>query len=301
MRYSLVLFFVGIVFVTGSFAGKIGTNFAEVKVEGLQIGQTQSLKQIANMPFNVISMADEPVDLKLWAEMPKLEELKPGYEALPNPDWVKLEKETLKLLTRETGTSDIYITIPKEKRYLGKKYQVYIVVETVPPKGKGFIVFGVSLKGRLLITTADKIVKLETAEPVQEVNFLLRPWEIIIPSLEAGKFYNLYEEMGISLSLENPHNQSYCFRIESLTANQAEVELPGGFEDTPSSDFLHFDSTNVRFKKSGKEEIKVFFKFPNEDSYRNKKYLFVIRASLIDEKTGKRQVSVYSRVYVQTK
>ncbi len=290
-----------VVFASPCFAGKIGTNFGEVKVESLPIGQTQSMKQIANMPFNVINMTDESIDLKLLVEMPKAEEVKPGYDPLPNPDWVKLEKESLRLPPQETGNSDIYITIPKEKRYLGKKYQVSLVAETVPPKGRGFLAFGVSLKGRLLISTAGQIVKKEKPEPVQETNFLLRPWEIIIPALEVGKFYNLDEEMGINFSLENPHDKPYRYRIESLTAKEAELELPGGFEEAPNKEFLTFDRAAVVFKKKGKEEIKAFFKFPKEDRYRRKKYLFVIRASLLDGRTGKRLFSVHSRIYVQTK
>jgi hypothetical protein len=295
------------VFATNCFAGRIGTNFAEVKVDKLQVGQTHSMKEKFNLPFNVINLSDDIVNLKLWVEIPSEEELKPGYEPIPNPEWVYLEKTSMTVQPHKTGISDIFISIPKKKRYLGKKYHVSIVAETVDPAGKGFIVFGVSLKGRLLITTADKITSNRVGlsgkkdDEGQKLNFLLRPWEIIIPELTVGKFYNLYEEMGISLSLDYPHKKKALFVIESLTAKEAGIELPDGFEDAPDKGFLEFSTKKTRFKKKGKKEIKVFLKFPDEENYRNKNYIFVIRASLVDEKTGKKLFSVYSRLYIHTK
>ena len=284
-----------------SFAGKIATNFAEVKIDNLHIGRKHSMQERFNLPFNIMNLSDEAVRVRLWIHVPTEEELKPGYEPIPNPEWVSLEMSSMTIEAKKTGFSDVYIEIPKNKRYLDKKYQVGIVAETIDAVGEGMIQFGLSLKGRLLITTVDKIIDKTEEEKAQELNFLLRPWELIIPDLPLGKYYSIYEEMGISFTLDYPHKKKALFVIDSLTAEEAGVELPKGFEDAPDSRFLTFNRKKIRFKKKGKEDVRASIKFPDNKKYAGKQYMYVIRASLVNEKTGKHLYSVYSRIYVNTK
>jgi len=68
------------------------------------------------------------------ARTPKTESLK-GYSALPNPDWLRLERTHLIVPAKGQAKTRLYISIPNEEKYFNQQWAVSCLVEYVEQKG----------------------------------------------------------------------------------------------------------------------------------------------------------------------
>ena len=133
---------------TYAFAGGLSSTFVEVKLEDLEPGKAYSIKQETNKSLVVINTTkDKTVDLQIVPEVPVDYNLVPGYEPIPELSWIKIEKGYFKDVgPNKHAETDITITIPKNERYYGKKYQVYIYSHTA-----GKATFRMGLMSRILL------------------------------------------------------------------------------------------------------------------------------------------------------
>lgn len=145
---KLLIIFLILSFISCPFleAAGLSTGFSEVSLESLEIGKTYRTKETVNLPLVVVNTGKEPVDLKIELLLPQLSELKDGYEPIPELSWIKLEKTNFKeIQPNASATTDVIISIPDDKQYRGKKYQLFIWSHTV---GK---LIGIGLKSKLLL------------------------------------------------------------------------------------------------------------------------------------------------------
>lgn len=163
-RVSLTLFFLlalGFYANRGLEAAGLTTGFGEVTLENLEIGKTYTTKKALNLPLAVVNTGKTALDLKVEPVLPatpasaggapseggKDSELKEGYEPIPSLSWIKLEKaEFREIKPNDSAVTDVIISIPNDKKYLGKKYQVFIWSHTVGGS------IGIGLKSKLLLT-----------------------------------------------------------------------------------------------------------------------------------------------------
>ena len=144
----LCLIFCCIPIIAAEAAG-LSTGFSEVNLEGLDIGKSCSTKETAGLPLIVVNTGEESLDLKMEVLLPEAQELKEGFEPIPDLGWIKLEQTEFKGIGHnDSAATDVIITIPDDKQYLGKKYQVFIWSHTV---GRNI---GVGLKSKLLFSIA---------------------------------------------------------------------------------------------------------------------------------------------------
>ncbi len=158
---SLLATLIALIFIFGhslfAYGAAISTSFAEVILKDLEIGKSYSTKGVANMPLCVRNIGKESVDLKIDVLIPQLTSLKNGYEAIPDASWIRLEKDFFSdLRPGEQAITDVILTIPENKQYSGKKYQVYLRSHTVGKKG---MAIAVGLRSRLLFTMRAEIEK----------------------------------------------------------------------------------------------------------------------------------------------
>ncbi len=124
-----------------AFGSTLSTNFAEVHIDNLKIGGVYNLTEAVNYPMWVSYSGDAPIELKYESVAPSNEELRAGYEPIPDVSWITVSKKNVSLLPDETATADVTISVPNDEKYLGEKYQAYVLVTSVPPKqneGRGY-------------------------------------------------------------------------------------------------------------------------------------------------------------------
>lgn len=136
------------------FCSGISTPYGEVVVENIVPGEDVSITGIANKPFSVKNNSENRVRIKIDVVVPQETELKPGYVALPDSSWIKLDKDTFDLEAGEEAITQVVLQVPNKKKFYGKKYQVYLWSRTLP-KESGMSI-SVGLKSRFLLETVKK-------------------------------------------------------------------------------------------------------------------------------------------------
>ncbi|MFH1777381.1 MAG: hypothetical protein ABH952_07485 [Candidatus Omnitrophota bacterium] len=132
-----------------AFAGGLNTTFGEVLVENLRLGEPYSMEKEAKVPLIINNTSGYKVDLKIDVLAPEESELKEGYEPIPDINWIEITEKEFIIEPDKSIKTDVIITIPDDKKYLGKKYQVWIWSHTL---GRSI---GVGLKSRLLLETVE--------------------------------------------------------------------------------------------------------------------------------------------------
>ena len=79
-------------------AAALSTNYASVFLENLKIGGSYNLTQSANYPMWVSWKGEGRVKVRIVPTAPRSDELREGYEPIPDVSWVTFSKNDLELL-----------------------------------------------------------------------------------------------------------------------------------------------------------------------------------------------------------
>jgi hypothetical protein len=130
-------------------AAGLSTTFGEVRVDNIGIGQMFSMERDANTPLVIRNTSDADLVINIDIIMPNEQSLDEGYWAIPDTNWIAVERKSFVIPPESEMSTDITITIPFEDRFRGKKYQVFVWSHTVGET------LGVGLRSKLLITIAE--------------------------------------------------------------------------------------------------------------------------------------------------
>ncbi len=291
--------FLALVAQHGAEAGGLSTQLGEAVIENLQIGHTYNLNQLANLRLIVTNTSDYGVNLKMDVLLPDSSGLKDGAEAVPDTSWVKLSRDTFALGPNEKASADIIISIPDDRRYLGKKYQVTIWSHTLGG-GSGGMSLAYGLKTRIFFTT-DTVKALESqvvTSSEASVNLTLKPEEIRLDDIGLGVIYDVEKKRGLTLRITNFSERKQRIELKSLTVGNSLARLMEGYADTPDASYLEFSENEFVLSPKDTKMVKMYVTFPPKKEYRGKKYMFVIHAITVGEKVT---TGVYSRLYASIK
>ncbi len=132
-------------------AGGLSTNLGEVVIEGLEIGEKYSLRNLANIPLSVVNRGSDTVTVKVHPLVPDSVELRKGAVPIPSSDWVSFETDSIVLAPGAMGVTDVFIEIPDDSSLSSQKFQVMLWSRTIPGPGV-FIACG--LKSRIIFSVA---------------------------------------------------------------------------------------------------------------------------------------------------
>jgi hypothetical protein len=277
----------------------VATKFADVIMEHVKPGTVYNLRTMRNLPYRVMNESNGVMDLVVEAEIPAPNQMKPGYEPIPDPSWIKMVPNRFKLQAGEQGLVDVILQVPEGQTYDGKHYQVHLVCKTAePPPGEVTgLTFGVVLASRLRFSVGgagpEEIRRMQKKGVYQMLNFTMEPDVQFYPGfIEPGKPVAL-KDQGVRLSIVNRSPQKLNFALKSVNA-------PGGM--APASGYVAGDPTWLKVKgdvlkvpgesiRSAELEVLI----PNDPSHRGKRYMFVVEAGLQGREIP---VEVYSRIYV---
>ncbi len=273
--------------------GGISTSFTEVTVRNLSIGKNYTIGQKVNRQLRVRNKGKNSIELKMEVLVPSKSELKEGYEPIPDASWIEMEKDYFSVEPSKNAMTNVIVTIPRDKKYLGKKYQAYIWSHTV---GKGKLPIALGLKSRLLLEISEKERDL-SQEFAGKLDFAVFPDEMVLENVKIGGAYDIKKVIGKVLEVKNLSRYPHIYEIRSISAKRAGIEVEGGYEDCPDPDFLTFDKSDFGLKRKKKSKIKMHLNFPEREEYAGKKYIFVIRIRLLEEEF---LLNRYLKLYVTT-
>ncbi len=273
--------------------GGISTPFTEAVIKDLSVGKNYTIGQKLNRQLRVRNKGKSPVELKMEVMVPSKSELKKGYEPIPDGSWIELEKDYFSVEPSKNAVTDVTVTIPRDRRHLGKKYQAYIWSHTV---GKGKLPIAVGLKSRVLLEISEKERDI-SKEFAGRYDFTVLPDEVLVENVKIGKICDIKKVAGKVLELRNLSGYPHIYEIRSISAKRTGIKVENGYEDCPQADFLTFDKSKFGLKRKRKRKVKMYLNFPQKEEYAGKKYVFLIRIRLVEEKF---LLNRYLRLYVTT-
>ncbi|MDO8733575.1 MAG: hypothetical protein Q7K21_00255, partial [Elusimicrobiota bacterium] len=115
----------------------IATTFVNINLDNLLLDTTYNLRVSYNYPLKVINRSPDPREIAITAKIPQKDNPKENYEPIPDLNWVTVIPERYQLGPNETGSSDVILVIPKNKKLRGKKFRIDLEICGYPVKEKG--------------------------------------------------------------------------------------------------------------------------------------------------------------------
>lgn len=297
VSFGLLLVTYHLSLITAVYAG-ISTTFADIVLENLQIGRSYNLRTTKNVPMTIKNAGNETVDVAITAAKPEKNDLKSGYEPIPDSGWIQVVPNKYRLGPFEKGSSDVIITIPNDEKLIGRHFQVRLLSASLPvpaPAGQLVVATGTSTRFRFSIgTMGPEVLKAEKIrKKMMTLDFEMTPVNININEpVELGKKIDLRKENGIKFMLINRATESVKLNMVAVTdqpVSEKEYEIG-------DPKFLEIKPKKLTLKGEALKKLDLILNIPNEDKYRNKKYVFFIKAEVPAEVP----VEVFSKLYIIT-
>lgn len=272
----------------------LSTSFGEILIENLQIGRTYNTKDLINLPLLIRNTMSEPVELEMEVRRPSPEQTKAGFEPIPDPSWIRLEKTTHSILPGQEAVSNVYITIPKDPKLKGRRFFVQLESHTVPPKKPGAAI-SVGIGSRLLFTVSSIEGSSTGGEPARV--FSIQPDDLFLPGIRTGQRLHSGDAFGKSLKVINANNFAAEYTIASIAVSGSKTKVRKGFEEAPDPKFITFDEDAFKIPPHGDKTVFFSVNIPREERYIGKNYMFLVEAI---QRTGSPRIKVYSRIFMFT-
>lgn len=263
------------------FAAGLSTNFSDVYIDDLKIGGTYNLTKTANFPMNITQSGGGRTDISVETTIPSSVDLKAGYEAIPDKSWITYSKTSMPLLSGETGKIDVTVTIPDDKKYMGKKYMAHVFITGVPAKEKGGVSIALGIKGKIYISIASGELSDKEKANLKANRIVSQQGILVLPE----KFYAEGQKDSAAvkvteyepLKLINPSKESLNVTLEAYDPSAAGYPAPEGYKAGKLSE-LGFSKTNVTLPPDGVGNIDVFIKTGAKTD--SSKLFYVIRINV---------------------
>ena len=275
------------------------TQFGEVIVKNIKIGQTYSLYRLLNLPLRIVNTGDVETDLKIEVIRIGADKMRPKYEPLGSLDWVRLAQSTFTVAPNREAVTDLIISVPNDPALLGRRFEADILTRTTNARG----VYGVALLSRLMIhvdstpPTEDELKKKFVDDNIANLDFTVFPVNGAITGVAVGRPVDLRKEHKISIKLINPNETAVRFRMRSIPPWESEIPVPDGFEAPSDPKWLKSDAEFVKVEGNSIGEASFILTIPNEDVHRGKNYFFVVSVEILEQKIP---VRVFYRLLVGT-
>ena len=295
------VFAVCLAILTEGTAGAIGlaTSFGEVFVSNIPLGSTISLREMTGAVYRVTNTSLSPSEISMTVKAPEeADTLKPGYEPIPDIGWVTLSENNAYLAANQEKVADVLFNIPKDEKYVDKKYQFHILAAQ---KTAGTSMLAVAIKSRLLIHTAPSLETIverkEAKQIIDQINFYLMPASIQLEDFPLGKKVQVKAEFKKAFKIINVSDKPMNIEIESIRRAISGISAMPDVEDGQPS-LVEPEVKELTIEENAIGVIPFSIHIPDEEQYRGKSYFFVIRASL---KGYAVPISAYGRIVVTTK
>lgn len=264
---------------TGTARAKIGltSQFLDVVFEGLKPGQSYNIRKVKGVPYTVKNAGDGPVDVIIEITVPQFERLVAPYERIPDPTWIKLSPDRIRIAPKSLGFSDIVIDIPDDPSLVGKHYQAMIWARTI---NTGMLAVGVKSRLRFSIGPGPKSLERESRRKAMvTLNYDLWPNSMHVRKAVAGMRHDVKRKEKKVYKLTNRNDDTIELMLKPLVWPKTTVRLPYGYEGPKDLSWVKFKPEIVKVKGGRVRDVKMIFdKVP--EKWKGKKIAFLISVHL---------------------
>lgn len=288
---------VGLLFLSSSaWAGGLRCSVGEVVINNLKIGQTYSLKTLANLPLSITNTGDRSVTVLVDPVMPAVGELRQGAEPIPSLNWATASPVSVELGPSQTEQVEMILAIPDDESLFGRKFQVIFWSHTMAQAGD-LLAYGLNSR---VIFTIDQVRETPGLVPTGDLAISLVPSEIMLDldNVAQGREYRLEEFLDQPLSVHNTSEKSLSVELLTLSPENSVATPTPGYEDLLEAAEVKLFPAKFTLLPGEKRMIAGTVTFLKEKRPRGKRFMCVISASVADLPV---QTQVYSRVYAHVK
>lgn len=134
------------------YAGGISTNYADIFIENLSINKEYK----HNLPLKVTNRSNKKIEVAIKVLIPQKDNLKTEAVPIQDTKWIIVTPEKYILDAGQTGSSDVFIKIPKNRKLRGKTFQFNLEICGFPVEKKGGITVVPSLLSKVRFSVAKK-------------------------------------------------------------------------------------------------------------------------------------------------
>lgn len=282
--YIIALLIPFVIFINPAWAGGLGTRFTKVVLEDLKIGCSYSIAEVKGETLVVENTGERTTDLKVEAVKPFEQELEEDYEAIPDISWVKILKDFFTIEPGGKARTDIILSIPDDKRYSGKRYQVMIWSRGV---GGGI---GVGLKSRLLFNISEN----KGANP--SLGLSVMPATYLFSDLPLGERI----ELKIPLKIKNMSDEPQTYILSTYRAEELKRKPVEGYQEIPHPDWVEFEENEIVVEPNQISSVKMYIKVPNEERYYNQHWQIDLGVTMKPRSGERLALAAYPRYFIET-
>lgn len=159
----LIFIFITIFSAPCLWAAAFTVNFSDIELDNVRPGIPLSLLQKAGVTLGVNNVDTLSANMCLEVVAPNKSQLKPGYEAIPDINWIKFDRTSCWIKPNQTENFNMVIYAPYNEKLFGKKYEAILMVYTLEG------VLKVNLKSKVYISfTADRYAPETIQQKINE-------------------------------------------------------------------------------------------------------------------------------------
>ncbi|MFH1725879.1 MAG: hypothetical protein ABII00_14820 [Elusimicrobiota bacterium] len=256
--------------------GSVGlsSQFVDVVFENLKPGRSYNIREIKGVPYTVKNRGNAPADVIVEAVLPEPTKIVEPYEAIPDPSWISLSPDRMRIDEASMGFSDIIISIPDDPELVGRHFQAMLWAHTV---GTGFLAAGVKSRLRFSIGPGPETLERERARKAMvTLNFDLWPTALYVMKAEAGKRYDVKRKEKKTLKLTNRNDETLELVVKAIPWPSSLP--PTGYEIIKDLSWVGFKPEKLKVKGNRVKDIRLILTPPEE--LKGKKVVFVVQLSL---------------------
>lgn len=229
----------------------LGTQFATVTLEKLSPGGMYNLTQLRSLPLKVINTGDVPVEAAVDIEPPAPDELKEGYEAIPDPAWVRIIPTRFTLQPGETARCDVVISLPDDSSLVGRHFQLKIWSHTA---GDG--AFGAGVVNRMFFSVGvpgpESLQRAKRAAAVYVTDVNVEP-DTLYLTVPRGGSVSL-KRLRKQPTIVNKGSSDITLRIVE-DAGGSRIPVPEGYVPADGNVRVTVQPKNIRVKRRSLRDI----------------------------------------------
>lgn len=256
----------------------LGVQFPDIVLEKVELGGAYNLRQLKGIPYIVMNKSDQAMDIRVEVQAPQPKELKEGYEAIPDPSWLKVLPNKFHMEPGDVAPSDVVLAIPRDASLAGRHFQATLFARST---GKGMLQVGVKHMVRFSVGVMgpETLKKEAAADTLLSLNVDLSPQTLQVMDVPLGKPLDLLKDKKLSFKLSNLGDKPFVFKLTSVPVDQ---RYAGGLshEPTPDPAWLEIKNPKIQTKPNRIEDVKMVLNVPDLPENRGRKLLFLVSIQL---------------------
>jgi len=273
-----------------TWAGGLRCSVGEVVIENLKIGQSYSLKTLANLPLAVTNTGEQTVTVRVEPLVPSEGELRQGAEPIPAGSWAKAVPDSFQLAPQETKAVEMVLNIPNEEGFFGKKFQVTFWSHSLAQPGD---LLAVGLNSRVIFTI-DRERETPGVVPSGDLGISILPSEITLENIRSGRLIRLDEFMPKPLTVRNSSEKALSVELQTLVPEKSASLLPPGYANLLGSATVKLSPAKFDLQPGEEKKISGTVFFPIGEHLKGKKFMCIVSAAVVGQSV---KTQIYSRIY----